>query len=168
MLSSEIQSQYLTCFIWTIIKTGDYLIISYVGPIRIVFSFYFFIFLINLTSIIRIHAAPSNAAEVKTCSKVKAEWLQTAAGTEDTREPIFKQAYRDTFHHRPVGMNLRPGQTDLYMHVWVCFESISDVFNSLSLCCFSFSSLSLCPLPGIDFKVKTIDVDGKKVKLQVW
>lgn len=32
----------------------------------------------------------------------------------------------------------------------------------------------LCPflspryLPGIDFKVKTIEVDGKKVKLQVW
>lgn len=63
-------------------------------------------------------------------------------------------------------MNLRPGQTDLYMHVWVCFESICDVFNSLSLS--GFSSLSLFPLPGIDFKVKTIDVDGKKVKLQVW
>lgn len=30
------------------------------------------------------------------------------------------------------------------------------------------SSLSPSSLPGIDFKVKTIDVDGKKVKLQVW
>lgn len=64
-------------------------------------------------------------------------------------------------------LNLCPGRTDLYMHVWVSFESICHVFNLLSLSCFSsFRSLSL--LPGIDFKVKTIDVDGKKVKLQVW
>lgn len=64
-------------------------------------------------------------------------------------------------------MKLRPGQTDLYMHVWVCFEAICDVFNSLTFSFFS-SSLCLSPLPGIDFKVKTIEVDGKKVKLQVW
>ncbi|XP_041962718.1 ras-related protein Rab-13 isoform X2 [Alosa sapidissima] len=30
------------------------------------------------------------------------------------------------------------------------------------------SSLVPCTHSGIDFKVKTIDVDGKKVKLQVW
>lgn len=64
-------------------------------------------------------------------------------------------------------LNLCPGRTDLYMHVWVSFESICHVFNLLSLSRFS-SFLSLSLLPGIDFKVKTIDVDGKKVKLQVW
>lgn len=31
-----------------------------------------------------------------------------------------------------------------------------------------FPSPLLCCLTGIDFKVKTIEVDGKKVKLQVW
>lgn len=30
------------------------------------------------------------------------------------------------------------------------------------------SFLPSCCLSGIDFKVKTIEVDGKKVKLQVW
>lgn len=57
------------------------------------FSFQFlFIYCFNQLDIQNKNpAGPSNAAEVKTCSEVKVEWLETAAGTEKTWEPIFKQ-----------------------------------------------------------------------------
>lgn len=81
-------------------------------------------------------------------SEEEAECLQTAAETENTQEfgPTFNQTL----------------DTDPYKHVWACLASVCDVFNLLP------PPPSPSSLPGIDFKVKTIDVDGKKVKLQVW
>lgn len=63
-------------------------------------------------------------------------------------------------------------ESDLYIPLcrWACLFCsyvwhLTQYLHS-SLCPFPFSLF--CCLTGIDFKVKTIEVDGKKVKLQVW
>lgn len=55
---------------------------------------------------------------------------------------------------------------------WACFCFFCSYVRHLTHYLHSslrpFPSPLLCCLTGIDFKVKTIEVDGKKVKLQVW
>lgn len=85
-------------------------------------------------------------------SEVEAECLQTAAETENTQEfgPPFVQPWTLTY-------------ISTWGRVWRPYVMYLTRYRSP----FS-SSLPPSSLPGIDFKVKTIDVDGKKVKLQVW
>ena len=73
---------------------------------------------------------------------VSAQWGQNLSGNESVPTPA-----RVTYMSCNVG------------------GCVLSSFVSYSTGCLSSCSPSL---PGIDFKVKTIEVDGKKVKLQVW
>lgn len=74
---------------------------------------------------------------------------------------------------RQAGVPTLVCESDLYIPLcrWACPLYSSYVWHLTqylhsSLC--PLLSPLLCCLTGIDFKVKTIEVDGKKVKLQVW
>ena len=55
----------------------------------------------------------------KKCSDAKAEWLQTAAETENAWEPVFKQMYLDAFHRWSVVKSLPWTDWPIYARVGV-------------------------------------------------
>lgn len=75
---------------------------------------------------------------------------------------VEKQAWVPTLvWERPIFPTMSVGVSLFFgSYVWYLTQYLH------CLCPFPFPPL--CCLAGIDFKVKTIEVDGKKVKLQVW
>lgn len=53
-------------------------------------------------------------------------------------------------------------------HYYTVIENSFFIHKHIKLCCSQFAFILLLFASGIDFKIKTVELEGKKIKLQIW
>ncbi|KAF4385362.1 hypothetical protein G4B88_026645 [Cannabis sativa] len=93
-----------------------------------------------------------------------------ASGSISIHLLFFPHSIPQTIFQRPAGGGCRGGDGVVSLDLNPLFPHLSGVGKSCLLLRFSDGSFttSFITTIGIDFKIRTIELDGKRIKLQIW